>query len=118
MSKLTPKTNAGLRARRHARVRARVSGTPARPRLTVFRSNKALYVQLIDDTTATTLASATSQGMTGKTMTEQATMVGTMIAEAAQAKNITAVVFDRGGFTYAGRIKALAEAARAKGLTF
>lgn len=118
MSKRTPKTNLGLRARRHARVRARISGTATRPRLSVFRSNRSLSVQLIDDERGVTLASATSQGMIGKTMTEQARMVGTMIAEAAQAKNITSVVFDRGGFTYAGRIKVLADAAREKGLNF
>ena len=118
MSKLTPTTKAERRARRHARVRAKVQGTPERPRLAVFRSNKAFSVQLIDDTTGTTLASAHTQGVTGKTLMEQATMAGEQIAKAAQEKNITSVVFDRGGFTYTGRMKALADAARNKGLNF
>jgi len=118
MSKLTPKTQTALRARRHARVRGKVRGTAERPRLAVFRSNKALYAQLIDDGQGVTLASASSQGVTKKTLSEQAVMVGELIAKAAQEKNITTVVFDRGGFTYAGTIKTLADAARGKGLIF
>lgn len=118
MSKLTPKTTHERRARRHARLRGKIQGTEARPRLAVYRSNKALYAQLIDDAKGVTLASAHSQGVTGKTMTEQAVMVGNAIARVAQEKNITTVVFDRGGFTYAGRIKALADAAREAGLIF
>jgi len=86
--------------------------------MAVFRSNKSMSVQLIDDTAQHTLASATSQGMAGKTMTEQAVFVGTEIAKVANEKGITSVVFDRGGFTYTGRVKALADAARSHGLSF
>lgn len=118
MSKLTPKTKAQQRARRHARVRGRVAGTPERPRLSVFRSNKALYAQLIDDVAGVTLASATSRGMASGTLMEQASAVGIEIAKTAVARGITNAVFDRGGFTYAGRVKALADAARQGGLTF
>ncbi len=118
MSKLTPTSRIGLRARRHARVRAKVRGTAERPRLSVFRSNKAFYAQVIDDVAGVTLASATSLGTSGKTLMEQAVSVGEMVAKAALEKNITNVLFDRGGFTYTGRIKALADAARAKGLNF
>ncbi len=118
MSKLTPRTKLQSRTRRHARVRARVSGTADVPRLAVFRSNTALYAQLIDDAKGVTLASAHSLGMRGKSLMEQATMVGTQVAKAAQEKNITRAVFDRGGFTYTGRIKALADAAREAGLRF
>lgn len=118
MSKLTPKTKSALRVRRHARLRARVIGTTERPRLSVFRSNKFVYAQVIDDTKSVTLAAAT--GNTGKKMSlmEQAKVVGVAIAKAATAKGITKVVFDRGGFQYAGRIKALADAAREGGLQF
>lgn len=118
MSKLTPKTKSGLRARRHARVRARVHGTEARPRLAVFKSNTALYAQVINDDTGNTLASASSQGMTSGSMMERAAFVGEQVAKAAQEKGITSVVFDRAGFTYTGRVKAVAEAARKAGLKF
>jgi len=118
MSKLTPKTKTEQRARRHARVRGRVTGTPARPRLAIFRSNTALYAQLIDDTAGRTLASANSKMISTGSMMEKASSVGQAIAKAAGALGITQVVFDRGGFTYAGRIKALADAARQGGLTF
>lgn len=118
MSILTPKTKSGLRQRRHQRVRAKVSGTAERPRLAVFRSNKALYAQLIDDASGTTLASSSSRSLRGKTMLEQAAWVGETIAKAAKEKRISAAVFDRGGFTYAGRVRALADSARAHGLTF
>lgn len=118
MSKLTPKTKPGMRARRHNRVRAKVVGTEKRPRLAVFRSNTAMYAQLIDDAKGVTLASATSSGMAKTSMMEQAVFVGTHIAKAGKEKGITEVVFDRGGFTYTGRIKALAEAARSEGLIF
>lgn len=119
MGKLIPQTKAESRARRHARVRAKVVGTAERPRLAVFRSNKALYAQIIDDMTGTTLASASSlKAPAGKTSSEEAQWVGEEAAKAAQALGITTVVFDRGGFTYAGRVKALAEAARAQGLKF
>lgn len=106
------------RKRRHAKVRAKISGTAERPRLTVFRSNKSIYAQLIDDTTNTTLAQADDAKEKSGTKVERATVVGTAIAKAAQAKKITDVVFDRSGYLFAGRVKALAEAARAAGLNF
>lgn len=106
------------RVRRHAKVRAKVSGTTARPRLSVFRSNKSIYAQVIDDTTSTTLASASDIKDSKGTNIERAGVVGKAIAEAAKAKNITKVVFDRGGNLYAGRVKALADAAREAGLEF
>ncbi|MFT7328116.1 MAG: large subunit ribosomal protein L18 [Crocinitomicaceae bacterium] len=106
------------RKRRHAKVRAKISGTSARPRLTVFRSNKTIYAQLIDDVTSTTLAQADDAKNTSGTKVERAQAVGTAIAKAAQAKKITDVVFDRGGYLFAGRVKALAEAARTAGLNF
>jgi large subunit ribosomal protein L18 len=109
MSRLTPKTNKELRARRHKRIRAKVVGSAEKPRLALFRSNRALYVQVIDDATGHTLASAKG---------DDAVAVGTMIAEKAKAKGISAVVFDRAGFRYTGSVKALADAARAAGLTF
>ncbi len=118
MSKLTPKTKKGLRARRHRRIRAHVKGTATCPRLAVFRSNKYLYAQLIDDDKNVTIANASSMDVKGKTMMEDAKIVGERIAVAAVAKGIEKVVFDRGGFTFTGRIKALAEAARAGGLKF
>ncbi len=105
------------RVRRQARIRAKISGTPARPRLSVFRSNKEVYAQMIDDTKGVTIAAASSQGMKGK-MTEKAEKVGKAIAVAGKEKKVKAVVFDRGGFAYAGLIKKLADAARAEGLTF
>jgi len=106
------------RKRRHARVRAKVSGTPGRPRLTVFRSNKNIYAQIIDDTTATTLAQSDDAKETKGSKIDRATTVGKAIAEAAKAKKIDTIVFDRGGYLYAGRVKALAEAARTAGLKF
>jgi len=118
MSKLTPKTKADLRARRHRRIRARVSGTAERPRLAVFRSNKFVYAQLIDDEKGVTLASASSKDVKGKAMIEDAKIVGERIAKAASEKGVVKVVFDRGGFTYSARVKALADAARAGGLQF
>ncbi len=118
MSKLTPKSKADLRARRHRRIRARVIGTAERPRLAIFRSNKYVYAQLIDDTAGTTLAHATSMDIKKKTMIEDATIVGERIAKAGVAKGITKVVFDRGGFTFTGRVKALADSAKENGLSF
>ena len=106
------------RKRRHARVRSKVSGTSERPRLSVFRSNTSIYAQIIDDVTATTLVAASDLGTKAGTPVERAQQVGKLIAEKAQEKKIKAVVFDRGGFLYAGRIKALADAAREAGLTF
>lgn len=106
------------RKRRHARVRSKVSGTAERPRLTVFRSNTSIYAQLIDDVTSTTLAEASDIKSTSGTKVERAKAVGEAIAKAAKAKNISKVVFDRGGYLFAGRVKVLAEAARAAGLEF
>lgn len=107
------------RVRLHKKIRSRVMGTEARPRLSVFRSNKYMYAQLIDDVRAVTMASASDISLTDKvTKLERAKIVGTKLAEEAKKKNITAIVFDRGGFSYRGRVAALAEGARAAGLTF
>ncbi|MBN2300231.1 MAG: 50S ribosomal protein L18 [Acholeplasmataceae bacterium] len=107
------------RQKRHLRMRKIVSGTQERPRLNVFRSNTALYVQVIDDVNQTTLISARSQetGLKGSNIVA-AKAVGKLIAEKALAHGVTEVVFDRGGYLYHGRIKALAEAAREAGLKF
>lgn len=109
------------RAKRHVRVRSKISGTPERPRLCVFRSAKHIYAQLIDDTTGRTLASASSLDKdfegSGSNI-EGAKKVGERIAARAKERNITAVVFDRGGFLYHGRVKELADSARAGGLQF
>ena len=106
------------RARRHTRIRARISGTAARPRLTVFRSNTTIYAQLIDDVAGKTLCAASDMKGGKGTKTERAASVGTDLAKKAIAAGVTSVVFDRGGFLYAGRVKALADAARAGGLIF
>jgi len=113
----TSHTKATLRTQRHNRLRHKVTGTAARPRLAVYRSNTAVYAQLINDETAKTLASADSRKETG-TGVEKAALVGAAIAKAATAAKIEAVVFDRGGFQYAGIVKAVAEGARAGGLKF
>ncbi len=118
MSKLTPKTKPEQRKRRHARIRAKVKGTETAPRLSVFRSNRFLYAQVINDDAAVTIASATSKGLKTKGMLEGAKLVGKQIAEKAKAAGISKVVFDRGGFTYTGVIKALADSAREGGLKF
>lgn len=107
------------RLRRHRRVRGKISGTAQCPRLGVFRSSKHIYAQLIDDVAGVTLVCASSmdKGFTGfGGNTEAANKVGKAIAEKAKAKGITKVVFDRGGFVYHGRVKALAEGAREGGL--
>ena len=101
------------RQRRHARIRAQIVGTPERPRLAVFRSNKAISAQLIDDTTGTTLAAAAAP-KSGNGPKE----VGAKIAELGKAKGITEVVFDRGGFLFAGKVKLVADSAREAGLVF
>ncbi len=102
-------------------IRAKIAGTPERPRLTVFRSNKAIYAQIIDDVAGHTLASASSvelkSEVQGNTV-ETAKQVGLRLAEKAKAKNINAVVFDRNGYLYHGKVKALADAAREGGLSF
>ncbi len=107
------------RVRRHKRVRVHVAGTPERPRLAVFRSLNHLYAQVIDDTESRTMASASTVALKskGNGMT-QAAEVGKEIAAKAKAAGVTNVVFDRGGFLYHGRIKALADAAREAGLEF
>jgi large subunit ribosomal protein L18 len=107
------------RLRRHSRVRSIVSGTAARPRLAVFRANQNIYAQLIDDVNGKTLASSsTLKADTKGTKSEKAALVGQEIAKKALELNVKEVVFDRGGFQYHGRVKALAEAARTAGLTF
>jgi len=115
-----PDTNA-QRQKRHKRVRSKVSGTPERPRLNVFRSEKHIYAQVIDDIQGHTLCSASSveKGFEGRgSNKEGARQVGKMVAERAVAKGIDSVVFDRGGYIYHGRVKELAEAAREGGLVF
>ncbi len=109
------------RERRHRRVRGKVVGTAERPRLVVFRSNRGIEAQLIDDTSARTVAAASwlalPDGFSGD-KTEQAAQVGKALAERARQAGVTRVVFDRGGYLYHGRVKALAEGAREGGLTF
>lgn len=100
------------------RVRSKISGTPARPRLSVFRSNKQIYVQIIDDESAKTLVSASSLGMEKMPKCEQATKVGEAVAQKAIAAGISEVVFDRNGYLYHGRVKEVAEGARKGGLKF
>ena len=112
---------AAQRLRRHARIRAKVSGTSKTPRLSVFKSNKYISAQLIDDEKGVTLASSSSKGSKGskgKTKGDKAREVGAAIAKAAKTKKISKAVFDRGGFTYTGNIKMLAESARKGGLKF
>ena len=100
------------------RVRNKISGTAARPRLTVFRSNKQIYVQVINDETSTTLVAASSLGLEAMPKKEQAAKVGELVAANAIAAGVTAVVFDRNGYLYHGRVKELADAARNGGLKF
>ena len=111
------RTKQQSRQRIHLRVRKKISGTGGRPRLSVFRSNKSIYCQVIDDLTGHTVAAASSKEVTG-TNIEQAMHVGKLIAERAQAAGVTVVVFDRSGYLYHGRIKSLAEGAREGGLQF
>jgi len=121
MAKLS---RAESRIRRHRRVRMHIIGTSDRPRLNIFRSEAEIYAQVIDDKAGQTLASASSidhdarEKLSGKTKTEQARLVGQLVAERAKNKGITTVVFDRGGFRYIGRVKALADGARESGLEF
>ena len=105
------------------RIRKSIAGTKERPRMSVFRSNKQIYVQLVDDEAGVTLVSASSRNKevvqkTGIKKTEQAKLVGKLIAEKSLAQGISQVIFDRGGYLYHGRVKQLAEAARAGGLKF
>lgn len=119
---LSTKDKQLARLRRHRRVRKKVTGTPERPRLAVYRSNKHISAQVIDDTSGHTLAAASTlepELRSGPTSNkEAAAKVGRLVAERARAKGITRVVFDRGGFLYHGRVAALADAAREAGLEF
>jgi large subunit ribosomal protein L18 len=121
---MSVKSRAEQRTRRHSRVRAKVSGTSARPRLNVFRSLAHIYAQVIDDANGRTLVSASSLDgelkaqMAGKKKNEQAKLVGAAIAARAKAQGVIQVVFDRGGYKYHGRVKALADGAREAGLEF
>lgn len=110
-----------IRQRVHTRVRQKVRGTAERPRLSVFFSNKNVYAQVINDDASKTICSASTKekaGAGGKANVETATKIGALIAERAQQASVTAVVFDRGGIKYHGKVKALADAAREKGLKF
>jgi large subunit ribosomal protein L18 len=118
------KTRAVARMRRHIRVRKNLAGTAERPRLNVFRSLSGIYAQVIDDQAGRTLVSASTaekdvrDKVKGMKKTEQAKLVGQMVAERAKSKGIESVVFDRGGYRYVGRVKALADGARESGLQF
>jgi len=118
------KSRSEARLRRHRRVRKNVSGTPGKPRLNVFRSLAEIYAQIIDDQAGHTLVSASSVdrelrgALKGKTKSDQAQLVGKALAERAKAKGISEVVFDRGGYRYIGRVKALADGARQGGMEF
>jgi large subunit ribosomal protein L18 len=121
---VSTKTPRAQRIRRHLRVRKRVSGTTERPRLSVFRSSSHIYAQVVDDTTGRTLAAASDVDpelrpqRAGKPKTEVAKLVGAKLGSRASAAGVTQVVFDRGGFQYHGRVKALADSARETGLRF
>lgn len=112
------------RQRRHARVRKHIAGTADRPRLVVYRSLSNIYAQIIDDTKGITLCSAStiekslSAELNGKSKSEQAQVIGATIAKRAKEKKISQVVFDRGGYLYTGRVKSVADSARAEGLDF
>jgi large subunit ribosomal protein L18 len=106
------------RVSRHNRIRAKISGTAERPRLAIFRSNRFVYAQLIDDVTGKTLAASDSRKAEGKTLTERSASVGVDVAKKAKAIGVNTVVFDRGGFRYQGAIAALADSARSGGLSF
>ena len=118
------KTRSAARLQRHKRIRKKVSGTPERPRLTVFRSSNQIYVQVIDDesghtiTSASTLDNEIKEKVKGLNKTEQARLIGETIAERTKDKGIQVITFDRGGYRYIGRVKALAEGARKSGLEF
>ncbi len=121
---ITKQDKNSLRQRRHARVRKHVSGTAETPRLNVYRSLNHIYVQIIDDVKGVTIASASTmeksvkEQVAGKTKTEAAKVVGVTAGERAKSKGVEAVVFDRGGYLYTGRVKAVADGAREAGLKF
>lgn len=106
------------RTRNHRKIRAKVSGTSERPRLAVFKSNTSIYAQVINDDSGTTLVQANSKEIKKGSVSEKALEVGRTIAERALAKNIKKVVFDRGGYKYVGKVRAIAEGAREGGLNF
>ena len=112
-----PRTAEEQRYRRHLRVRKKVTGTGERPRLVVFRSHKHIYAQLVDDVSHQTLVTVGDNGLSGK-KSEKATQVGKTLAEKAKAAGISKVTFDRAGYRYHGRVKALADGAREGGLEF
>jgi large subunit ribosomal protein L18 len=121
---MAKKSRNEARLRRHRRVRKNISGTPDCPRLNVFRSLEEIYAQVIDDEAGNTLAAASTVDrevriqLDGKTKSDQARLVGEIVAQRAKDKGVTRVVFDRGGYKYIGRVKALAEGARQGGLEF
>jgi large subunit ribosomal protein L18 len=117
---MTTLTKREARARRHRRVRGKVAGTAERPRLVVFRSNRGIFAQLVDDGSGRTLASAswTAVGTSAGSKVDQANAVGKVLGQAARKAGIEGCVFDRGGYLYHGRVKALAEGAREEGLRF
>jgi large subunit ribosomal protein L18 len=121
---MAKKTRSEARRRRHLHVRKKISGTSERPRLNVFRSLSEIYAQVIDDESGNTMTAASSidqelRGkLKGKNKTEQARMVGELVGKRAKKKGVSEVVFDRGGFKYIGRVKALADGAREAGLKF
>ena len=121
---VSKKVRSEVRKNKHRRIRSRLSGTPEKPRLSVFRSNKHMYAQVIDDTVGNTLVAASTLDKEVKAELEKtndvaaAAYLGKVIAKKAQDKGITEVVFDRGGFIYQGKVQALAEAAREAGLNF
>lgn len=116
MSKILSKIE--KKDRRHRRIRAKVKGTSLRPRLVIFKSNKDIYTQVIDDDKGVTLVSASSLKIKGKSMLEKSKIVGESIAEIAKKSGIEKVVFDRGGYLYTGKVKAFADSARKGGLIF
>ncbi|MFQ5661849.1 MAG: 50S ribosomal protein L18 [Candidatus Paceibacteria bacterium] len=116
MSKISKKIKS--REKKHKKIRARISGTKETPRLSLHKSNKRIYAQLIDDNGGNTIVSTLTDSKKGKTMTEKAKVAGKDMAKKAIAKKIKSVVFDRGGFLYTGKIKAFADGAREGGLKF
>ena len=116
---MSVKTKEATRLKRRRRVRAKISGTAERPRISVFRSNRGIAAQLVDDVAGHTLASVNwiEEPLRGKPRMEQATAAGKLLAERAQAAGISSAVFDRGGYQYHGRVKAFAEGVREGGLT-
>lgn len=117
---MSAKTVSEARAKRHKRIRGKVMGTPERPRVAVFRSNRAIYAQIVDDRAGVTLAAARSAEVaeSGLDKSAVARKVGELLAQRAEAKEVKVVVFDRSGYLYHGRVKALAEGAREGGLVF